>query len=152
MREILFRGKRVDNGAWITDSKTYIEDADGIWLEQYNEETGHEVLKVQRETVGQYTGLTDKNGKKIFEGDILKIITAVKGDWIIDENGHYKEPKREDCGIVQEDKKTSGYKLKVYHNGKYKRIAKYDIAHICYYDAKVIGNIYDNPELLEAIK
>lgn len=149
MKEILFRGKRTDGDELIESnsiqqlyggSKVYLWYQGG-WIE------------VISKTVCEYTGLTDKNRRKIFEGDILKIITTIKGDWIKDENGNYKEPKRTDCAIVQEDKNTGGYKLKVYHNGKYKRISKFTLTHIyCYYKAEVIGNIHDDPELLEKKK
>lgn len=149
MRESLFRGKRADNGEWIEGflvkkfDKWYIYDFDFL---PYSSE-------ITPETAGQYTGLTDKNGKKIFEGDIVRITTTVKTDWIKDENGNYKELKRTDCAIVQHDKNTGGYKLKVYNKGIYKRIAKFDLVHIgYYYGAEVIGNIHDNPELLQGDK
>lgn len=145
MREILFRGKRVDNGDWVEGY--YLVAAGMPFISVF---AVREPIFVVSETVGQYTGLTDKNGKKIFEGDILSITTTIKGDWIKDDNGNYKEPKRTDCAIVQEDKNTGGYKLKVYHNGKYKRISKFTLTHIyCYYKAEIIGNIHDNHELLE---
>lgn len=152
MREILFRGKRTDNGEWVEGGITFQLPQWGgtTFIAPTRYSDLDDEIEVIPETIGQYTGLIDKNGKKIFEGDILAIITTVKGDWTIDENGHYKEPKRKDCAVVQEDKNTGGYRLKVYHEGKYKRISKFDVNHIQFhYRAEVIGNIHDKPELLE---
>ena len=116
MHGILFRGKRTDNGEWINSSETYIRDGDGIWLSDVN----LNVVTVVPETVGQYTGLTDKNGVKIFEGDIVKHYDAV-------------------------------YEIR--YITKYTRFAGRNsgciFAGIPLGNTEVIGNIYDNPELLE---
>ena len=136
MREILFRGKQTDNGEWIEgaynpfhlnfgerEEKPHIiiisddEDIDGLWCE------------VIPETVGQYTGLTDKNGKRIFEGDIVHCVSKLdSADMvIIFECGQFR--------MILAEK---------YHEYQ-TNVGYYDIN--CF-AKEVIGNIHDNPELL----
>ena len=113
MRYILFRGKRVDNGEWAESKCPTATMHCGI--ERYD---------FIPETVGQFTGLTDKNGKKIFESDIVQAHFR---------SNHSKQKFR----VVFDD----GMFL---FDNNHVKVPKYEI-----YAMKVIGNIHDNPELLE---
>lgn len=121
MREILFRGKRVDNGELVVgNSVLFFKDTTKI----YGGLTYWREIEVIPETVGQYTGLTDKNGEKIFEGDIMQLCSACYP-----------------C-LVYWDGKGWAWK----QNGKRREI---DLTRekMC-----IIGNLYDNPELLRIEK
>ena len=147
MREILFRGKRTDNGEWVEGyyykakyCRTDDELCDYITVphpKEYNEPSSHYI--VNPETVGQYTGLKDKNGTKIFEGDIVKYKDACKfGD---DDEMEEAEEQYLCTNVVE------------FENGRFFPLPKrYDCEDYFFsygsYDFEVIGNVHDNPELL----
>lgn len=119
MREILFRGKRIDNGNWIYGS--FHKKANNVFIIPLPIVTSQS--KVVPETVGQFTGMTDKNGKRIFEGDICKIHNLV-----------YKV-----------EFKYSQWQFTILSNKVYCCPA---FNSHCGEYSEVIGNIHDNPELL----
>lgn len=131
MREILFRGKREDNGVWIFGSfHKKIESCFIITLPIITSQS-----KVDPATVGQYTGLTDKNGKKIFEGDI-----------VVYDNSPYNAYCEPIAGEIAWRNGSLCFKYKVWKSASYRSLCSDD-----FFAAKceVIGNIHDNPELLE---
>lgn len=121
MREILFRGKRCDNGEWVEGG--LISWSDG----SFSIETGKldmPMLGVIRGSVGQYTGMKDKNDERIFEGDILRIVLT---------DGH------EDGPIVWSD-------IDARYHFESPDGCSYGICE--WNDLEVIGNVHDKPELL----
>lgn len=134
-REILFRGKRTDNGEWIEGLLAYCNFNHGIEKAIYvATELGSIIpYRIKQETVGEFTSLTDKNGKKIFEGDIVEFT---------DKFTHKKG--RAEIVFEAFKWKYSG----CYYGGN-------PIVWLCINDTsveyEVIGNIHDNPELLKKI-
>lgn len=138
MREILFRGK-------ITQDEWVYGFYENVKLE---EATIHYINGkiVSSKTVGQYTGLTDKNGKKIFEGDILRGFEYPFCSNINGEFNYFAE-------IVWFDD-SSAFGIYTFKNPKsnVRGISEGNTDYLEYFNAdkwEVIGNIHDNPELLE---
>lgn len=146
MREILFRGKRVGDGRWSFGAYIPYESGETCILSKKFSAYGHEATElcgrdnVIPETVGQYTGLSDKNGTKIFEGDILKI--AKKSDGV----GEYYIPPLEYPVNVVVRWDLCSWTWETLCADKY-YISFPDAW--CHFECEVIGNIYDNPELLK---
>lgn len=139
MREILFRGKRVDNDEWVYGFLICMNYID-VW-EQKVCYDGQEEIKycttksyqVKPETVSQFTGLTDKNGEKIFEGDIISYIwVTLAGE--TDEKKHLIAYNDNKAKFVA-DCITNNYSLPTFEYVGQR--------------GKIIGNRWDNPELLQ---
>ena len=132
MREILFRGKRTINGDWVYGDFVRGNERkslrDSIFV--YDSETqSFNDYEINPSTLGQYTGLTDKNGKRIFDGDVAKVLQGKDKDiaYVGFENGAFMlYPK---TGNIYERTLWS-----YWYND---------------WDVEVIGNITDNPELLK---
>lgn len=122
MREILFRGKRVDNGEWVYGNYHNHSIEKSISFYKVFVGTPMTMYAVIPESIGQYTGLKDKNGKRIFEGDVIKddkhlyLIEWYAGDF---DAGFLPFICSENCRAVRS----------------------------C--NCEIIGDIHDNPELLE---
>lgn len=124
----LFRAKRTDNEEWIEGLPSYDINGNLTEFEVYRGFANCEIADVDSETVCQWTGLTDKNNRKIFEGDICKIHSGP----IDEEDG---------CFSVEWDEGDARFAL--YGEGLTVDFGNYH-GHEC----EVIGNIFDNPDLL----
>lgn len=117
MREIKFRGKRFDTGVWVYGylaDENYINDINTFDLSS---------IEVDSDTVGQYTGLNDANGKEIYEGDIVRTSVA-----------------KNDIGLVEWNCERVAFVVHMKGSAQCYRLDKRD---------QIIGNIHDNPELME---
>lgn len=139
MREILFRGKAIhrdegchrteyQNGEWVYGlvTKLYDEQFKNLPAEMTNT-NGISGIEIDYKTIGQYTNMLDKNGKKIFEGDIIDFFGRSDGD------GY---------GVVKYD--AEGTEFEFEYDNFYEGLGR------SYWpeNVEVVGNIYDNPEIL----
>ena len=168
MREILFRGKRVDNGEWVESGSLLQFLMIGGCKKMSIAPRGTkphikkdgQVIQAEEifpETVGQYTGLTDKNGTRIFEGDVVKLFDIAIGE-IVCEYGAFGISCRQQIDydylaseiasitvcdntpmFCRNDNFVSLWELYSNYNEENSEISVIE----------VIGNIYDNPELLK---
>ena len=159
MREILFRGKRVDDGKWWygLPCRTLNKDGEDVLNIQCWERDEEGVTgiydPVDPETIGQYTGLTDKNGTRIFEGDIIHFKAYQGGgfDCPIGTDIYYRVL----FGHCNPDMNTLSEYVGFWALGEnYDEDDLYEYGNSISYlvnshGACVIGNIHDNPELLK---
>lgn len=139
MREILFRGKTITSKEWIYGDLLQYAGGAQIWE---NTEQGKFNAQIIPETVGQYTGLCDnsKNGTKIFEGDIVR---TKKYGRIIELKDHtYTNVSDYDTFVVC-------YSPCMFRLLREKPDRGFNLVNDGYAQLEVIGNIHDNPELLE---
>lgn len=138
MRDILFKGKRTDNGEWVTGqlykrSLYYGDPSVKYYIIVSTEDLGYdqalEYYEVIPETVGQFTGYTDGKDKRIFEGDIIRGYHPIWSEAVI--------------GLVEYKFDSFGWYMYEDEN-ILRHIGNLD-------DTETIGNIYDNPELWEEL-
>ena len=125
MREILFRGKKCDE--WFEGCLLYDEENNKAFIAEYFEDESAYLREVIPETIGQYTGVTDRKGKKIFEGDIVYEYNVL---------GKRSDKKY----VVTWEDIFVRWSIAECHG-------MYGSEHIAFYE--IIGNVHDNPELLK---
>lgn len=133
MREILFRGKRVDNGEWVygafcgqSSESIFGKSQESSNIIKYGDPFDGHWFDIDPASVGQYTGLTDKDGTRIFEGDIVV------------------SPNRTRPMVIRWN--DGCFEIALNH---FYVICRLGERQICVGKLRVVGNIHDNPELLE---
>ena len=146
MREILFRAKNLYSNEWVdgflvaSKCNTYPDGFEMITYQGINHDELDDYqpdflsFHVDPETIGQFTGLTDKNGKKIFEGDICRFREWSKGEM---------------CWVGKVHWEHQQFMISGDRNKECETMFKLCMSRFIPENIEVIGNIHDNPELLE---
>ena len=142
MREIKFRGKNLDTNEWCYGCLEFMDEYFGI-IHAYNKRATTAVRFVSSQSVGQFTGLRDKNGREIYEGDIIRKTETTY--------------RMTDLGVVRYCNEEAKFVLHV--TDKY---GEYDFSFVkdfqsqdghatvpCHNEYEVVGNVYDDKELLK---
>lgn len=132
MREILFKAKRIDNGEWVEGNYVKKYDLLGkrhliLYVDNY---VRWKCVEIDPKTLCQFTGLCDKNGKKIWENDILM--------------AHLDESYPEDATYETVEWNVAGWVTHETDSTDKQYLDKFDLEHF-----EVVGNIFDNKELLQ---
>jgi len=130
-REILFKGKRLDNGQWVEGNYGFFKSVNGNEKMHHITTEDGKAIRIDSSTLCQFTGMTDKNGTKIWEHDIITLNEDVKKTFDVDD------------GEVRYG--WGGFYIKEFSTlNSLNTLASYD----CILRGEVIGNVFDNPELL----
>ena len=141
MRGILFRGK-TDDGEWVygsfcMDAREQFNGLCGVdgFIRLYDKAKGKmQTYEVDRETVGQYTGLKDKNGKRIFEDDVCRFREWSKGEM---------------CWVGKVHWEHQQFMISGGPNKECETMFELCLSRFIPENIEVIGNVHDNPELME---
>ena len=155
-REILFKAKRKDNGEWVEGGYFSEPYTDKKYIVRWNSfGIGfNEFIEVNPDTICQYTGLTDKNGKEIWENDILKFNDEIWDSCYTSCGTEYDSWEVENYGLVGYCDYSARYDFTKYKYNENQVEADLHENHDIEFsefvkEHEVIGNIFDNPELLE---
>ena len=136
MREIIYRGKRIDNGKWVYGGVYRVHTVETQFNPTETKKFNYWIIGedgktnlINKDTIGQFTGLCDKNGTKIWEHDILR--------------GY-----RNNDSIVYWHEEQVGFDVKYLRNEPCSYVFDKHSAALC----EIVGNKFDNPELLEVTK
>lgn len=150
MREILFKAKRIDNGEWVegylfeTNDNSYIayngQFDDDLLLSPQNI-----FIPVDKTTICQYTGLTDENGNKIWENDVLRFEDIGEEGYEYKEGFDFINRARVEFAegrwsLIDFVSENSGVMEEMYNHAEFMEFWQY---------CEVVGNLFDNPEFLK---